>query len=49
MGRCQGGFCGPLVTQIIHEELQIPYRDIYKKGYGTIILKMTKDETYDAL
>jgi glycerol-3-phosphate dehydrogenase len=49
MGRCQGGFCGPLVTQIIHEELQIPYRDIYKKGYGPIILKMTKDETYDAL
>lgn len=49
MGRCQGGFCGPLVTQIIHEELQIPYKEIYKKGYGPIILKMTKDDAYEAL
>jgi len=49
MGRCQGGFCGPLVTQIIHEELQMPYKEIYKKGYGPIILKATKDDAYEAL
>jgi glycerol-3-phosphate dehydrogenase len=49
MGRCQGGFCGPLVTQIIHEELKIDYRDINKKGHGPLILKGTKDDTYGNL
>jgi glycerol-3-phosphate dehydrogenase len=46
MGRCQGGFCGPLVTKIIHDELKIDYKDIYKKGHGSLILKGTKDDTY---
>jgi len=49
MGRCQGGFCGPLVTQIIHEHLNIPYTVIHKKGQGTIIVKETKDGTYGDL
>ncbi len=49
MGRCQGGFCGPLVTQIIHEELHLDYQDIYKKGHGPLILKGTKDDTYGKL
>ncbi len=49
MGRCQGGFCGPLITKIIHEELDIPYLNIYKKGHGHIILRETKEATYGEL
>ncbi len=33
MGRCQGGFCGPRVMEIISRELNIPY-DQVKKGGG---------------
>ena len=32
MGRCQGGFCMPLVTKIIHEEMKIPFEEIKKTG-----------------
>ncbi len=35
MGRCQGGFCGPLVTQIISEELGIPLDQVKKSGDGS--------------
>lgn len=49
MGRCQGGFCGPLVTQIIHEQLGLPYQEIFKKGHGSIILKQTKDDYHESL
>lgn len=31
MGRCQGGFCGPRVTQILARELQIPVPDVLKE------------------
>lgn len=31
MGRCQGGFCGPRVTQIIARELQIPVSSVLKE------------------
>ncbi|MEG2085402.1 MAG: NAD(P)/FAD-dependent oxidoreductase [Clostridia bacterium] len=37
MGRCQGGFCQPKVLEIIHDELNIPYNEIAKKGNGKII------------
>ena len=30
MGRCQGGFCMPLVSKIISEELGIPSEEVYK-------------------
>ncbi|HAV19499.1 MAG TPA: FAD/NAD(P)-binding oxidoreductase [Firmicutes bacterium] len=46
MGRCQGGFCGPLITKIIHEEMNLPYQDINKKGHRPLILKGIKDDTY---
>ncbi len=42
MGRCQGGFCGPLVLQIIAEETEKPLEQIAKSApggellYGTI-------------
>ncbi|HQC54951.1 MAG TPA: NAD(P)/FAD-dependent oxidoreductase [Clostridia bacterium] len=32
MGRCQGGFCSPLVAEIISKECNIPLVDITKKG-----------------
>lgn len=38
MGRCQGGFCGPQVTQIIAEELDIPVEQVRKSSYDSRIL-----------
>ncbi len=32
MGRCQGGFCGPYVMQLISEETGIPLAEITKNG-----------------
>ncbi len=32
MGRCQGGFCMPYITEILSEELGIPYESITKNG-----------------
>ena len=31
MGRCQGGFCGPRVTQILARELNIPITEVLKE------------------
>ncbi|GHU82307.1 FAD/NAD(P)-binding oxidoreductase [Spirochaetia bacterium] len=38
MGRCQGGFCGPLVLQLIAEETGRPPEGIAKSGPGSEIL-----------
>ena len=35
MGRCQGGFCGPLVTAIIAEEKGISLEQVRKSGAGS--------------
>jgi glycerol-3-phosphate dehydrogenase len=35
MGRCQGGFCGPRVTQIIARELGIPVEEVLKERQGS--------------
>ena len=35
MGRCQGGFCGPRVTQIIARELRIPVEAVLKERQGS--------------
>ena len=32
MGRCQGGFCGPRVMEIISRELNIPLDKVRKGG-----------------
>ena len=32
MGRCQGGFCGPYVVEILSRELGIPYEKVTKFG-----------------
>lgn len=38
MGRCQGGFCGPRVLNILKRELNISSLKITKKGKGSYIL-----------
>ena len=35
MGRCQGGFCGPQIVEILSRELGIPYEDVTKSGEGS--------------
>lgn len=37
MGRCQGGFCMPLVVKTIAEELKVPYSDVNKGDNGSYI------------
>ena len=38
MGRCQGGFCGPLVTRIIAEEKGEPLCEVKKANEKSVIL-----------
>lgn len=38
MGRCQGGFCGPKVMEIISRELNIPLDEV-KKGGGASVAR----------
>lgn len=37
MGRCQGGFCMPLVVDIISEYMHIPPGEVKKAGAGSVI------------
>ena len=32
MGRCQGGFCGPRVMEILSRELSVPQTELTKAG-----------------
>ena len=41
MGRCQGGFCGPRVVDILSRELGVSPLDIRQDGDGTYILTGT--------
>ncbi|RRD94153.1 FAD/NAD(P)-binding oxidoreductase [Clostridiales bacterium COT073_COT-073] len=44
MGRCQGGFCGPRIIAILHEELGIDPLDITKRGgRSNILLSKSKN------
>ena len=38
MGRCQGGFCGPYVMQLLSRELEIPMEQVTKTGEGSQML-----------
>jgi glycerol-3-phosphate dehydrogenase len=38
MGRCQGGFCTPWITEILSRELNIPMERVTKKGSGSELL-----------
>lgn len=37
MGRCQGGFCGPYITELLAKELNIPYEDVTKFGGKSVV------------
>jgi glycerol-3-phosphate dehydrogenase len=37
-GRCQGGFCGPRVVEILSEELDIPMTEVRMEGEGSEML-----------
>ena len=37
MGRCQGGFCTPYITELIAKELDIPFEGVTKFGGSSII------------
>lgn len=37
MGRCQGGFCSPIVVSIIARELSVPFESVTKSGSDSII------------
>jgi glycerol-3-phosphate dehydrogenase len=39
MGRCQGGFCGPLILRLIAKEKSIPLEAVTKSGPGSPILR----------
>ncbi|MFW6381720.1 MAG: FAD-dependent oxidoreductase, partial [Bacillota bacterium] len=43
-GRCQGGFCGPRVVQIIADELNISPLEVTKSGGNSHILKARSKE-----
>lgn len=44
MGRCQGGFCGPLIAKIIADEKGIEYKNVLKNGEGSnIVFHGTKE------
>lgn len=38
MGRCQGGFCGPRVVEILARERKVPMTEILQDKAGTVIL-----------
>ena len=45
MGRCQGGFCGPRVMEILSRELGVPMEQITKSGGGSrMILGRDKED-----
>ncbi len=45
MGRCQGGFCGPYITELLAKEQQIPYEAVTKFGGASYInIEKTKEE-----
>ena len=37
MGRCQGGFCSPYITELLAKELNIPYEQVTKFGGNSVI------------
>lgn len=44
MGRCQGGFCGPIVARIISEQTGLPLELVTKNGPGSeLLLGSTKE------
>lgn len=38
MGRCQGGFCGPYVMQLLAQEMGVPMQEVTKSGAGSYMV-----------
>ncbi|QZY55023.1 NAD(P)/FAD-dependent oxidoreductase [Crassaminicella profunda] len=51
MGRCQGGFCGPRVMEILARELKIDIKEVVKDGKASYILteETKKDKSQDVV
>jgi glycerol-3-phosphate dehydrogenase len=49
MGRCQGGFCGPYVMELISEELSIPLEQVTKCGGNSYMVTGRIGEENDAV
>ena len=47
MGRCQGGFCGERVANILKQELGLDYTEILQDREGTVILEKKAKEDYE--
>ena len=46
MGRCQGGFCGPRVIEILMNETHISYKDVLQDKSNSFMLEgITKNES----
>ncbi len=43
MGRCQGGFCQPMVAELFAQENHIPLEEVHKKGEDTLIYRGSKE------
>ena len=43
MGRCQGGFCSPLVIEILARELGIDETEVRKRGSRAFMLEHRED------
>lgn len=44
MGRCQGGFCGPRVVEILARELDIPIKEVTQRGgLSRVLLYRSKE------
>ncbi len=37
MGRCQGGFCGPQIVELLARELGVAYENVTKSGNGSYV------------
>lgn len=45
MGRCQGGFCQPYITELIARERNIPFESVTKRGgQSKITIGKTKEK-----
>lgn len=44
MGRCQGGFCGPRVLEILARELKIPVEQVTYSGVGSTVVPYRSKE-----
>ncbi len=38
MGRCQGGFCGPYVMELLAKEMDIPFQKVTKSGKNSFMV-----------